>query len=108
MPTLRELAARLVVHVVHEDDRALHPVTALADAQGVLFLCPACFAAHGGPVGTHSILVWFAGRSVPDDATPAPRWAASGTSIDDLTLSPSVQIECASAWHGFVTNGAAQ
>lgn len=84
-------------------------VDSLADAQGVMFLCPACFQAHGGAVGTHMILCWFSGRGVSDTETPGPgRWAPTGTGIDDLTLRPSVLITkdggCV-GWHGFVTHG---
>jgi hypothetical protein len=59
----------------------------LAEAQGIMFLCPKCFAARGGNVGTHSILCWFTGRGVPDDLAPKPgRWVPSGIGIDDLTF----------------------
>jgi Family of unknown function (DUF6527) len=91
----------------------------LATAQGVLFDCPKCRA----PQGSHSILVWFRDRGVPDDAEPgaarpeghekspqgrpAQRWTAAGTGFDDLTLKPSIALEGGCAWHGFVTNGEA-
>jgi len=89
----------------HYDD-----VDSLADAHGVMFLCPKCFAKNGGPVGTHSILAWFRDRGVPTDEAPGPgRWIASGASYADLTLSPSINLENAGRvgcqWHGFVTNG---
>lgn len=91
-------------------------VATIAEAQGVRFLCPKCFAANGGPVGTHGVICWSRSRGVPDDVRPAPgRWALDGTSIGDLTLNAdppgtarSVQLlggGC--AWHGFVTNGEA-
>lgn len=75
-------------------------------ADGVLFLCPICFKKNNGPVGTESVLCWFRNRpNVPADATPGPgRWVASGTSFDDLTLSPSVNVDH-EHWHGFITNG---
>lgn len=74
-----------------------------ADADGVMFLCPQCYAKNGGDVGTHSVLVWFAGRKAPPDVEPSPRWAVSGTGLDDLTLNPS--INCPGDWHGWVRNG---
>lgn len=78
----------------------------LQDADGVLFLCPLCYRTNNGKIGTHSVLCWFRGR-VPDDRHPGPgRWDVTGTSIDDLSLSPSIQLlggGC--SWHGFVTNG---
>lgn len=77
-----------------------------ADAQGVRFLCPKCFAENGGPVGTHSVLVPFKDRGVPADAMPQmPRWEASGTGFNDLTTTPSILILGGCGWHGFITNG---
>lgn len=77
-----------------------------AHADGVTFLCPTCFKKNNGRVGTEHVLVWFRGRpNVPADAVPGPgRWGASGTSFDDLTLTPSVNVSH-EHWHGFVTNG---
>ena len=83
----------------------------LADAQGIRFLCPACFAKNGGARGTHAIDVTFAGRDARDDqgshnrkGEPS-RWIVSGASFDDLTLSPSIDVGC---WHGYITNGDAR
>ena len=85
------------------DETTYRKVDDVAGAQGLSFLCPSCFQDNGGPVGTHSVLAWFAGRGVPADTTPGPgRWAVSGTSLADITLAPSIQTRC---WHGFVTNG---
>lgn len=86
-------------------------VDALADADGVQFLCPICFDKNKGPIGTHSVLCWFVGR-VPDDMTPGPgRWNPSGAGIDDLTFvgpgQTSVKLESGCLWHGHVENGEA-
>jgi hypothetical protein len=88
----------------------------VADAQGLLFVCPKC--QH------HSILIMFAnprnGRVVPNDAFPKNerRWTFSGDTIDKLTLSPSVDLSQITPenpatpsrcyWHGWVKNGDAQ
>lgn len=86
----------------------MHHVDSLAEAQGIIFLCPGCFAKNGGAVGTHAIEVSFAGRGVQDhqgshnrQGQPS-RWNVSGAGYADLTLAPSVDVDC---WHGFVTNG---
>jgi hypothetical protein len=85
-------------------------VATLAEADGVFFLCPKCFAANNGPVGTHGVICWFEGK-VPDDAVPGPgRWNPIGTSLDDLTFVPgkkshSVALIGGCAWHGFVASG---
>ncbi len=81
-------------------------VQSAAEAQGVRFLCPKCFAEAGSPIGTHSVLVPFKDRDVPDDAMPSmPRWIVSGTSFDDLTTTPSILLVGGCEWHGFITNG---
>jgi hypothetical protein len=81
---------------VRHSEKYLVNVETLAEAHGVKFTCP-CGGGHG-------IIVWFADRDVPTDATPLYRWKATGTSLADLTLTPSVNASC---WHGFVTNGVA-
>lgn len=88
-------------------------VDALADAQGIEFLCPLCFKVNGGNVGTHHVICWFAGRGVPDEVSPKPgRWNPSGTGIDDLTFIPpgavSVQLLGGCNWHGYVSDGNAE
>lgn len=107
--TLRQLDAMLVRRK-DAPYEAREPVTDLAQAQGMRFLCPACYAKNGGEVGTHGVLCWFAGRGVPDSLSPGPgRWVVSGTGIDDLTLSPSVHLTTSSCgWHGWVQNGSAR
>jgi hypothetical protein len=96
-----------VVHSPPGPDPEPRPETSidLGRAQGVMFLCPTCFVRNKGPVGTESVLCWFNGRGIPAEALPGPgRWIASGTSFDDLTLSPSVNVD-KEHWHGFITNG---
>ena len=91
------------------DGRDVYPAAGgLVAAQGLLFLCPVCFTANGGPIGTHSVLVWFRDRGVPDAKMPGPgRWTATGTGYLDLTLSPSIHLsgEGGCGWHGQVTAG---
>ena len=89
------------------------PVDSITDAQGVMFLCPACFRANGGPVGTHSILCWFNGHCVPADKLPGPgRWNPVGTGLGDLTFvgpgQTSVSLPDGCKWHGFIENGRAR
>lgn len=81
----------------------------LATAQGIVFDCPVCSFRNADGRGSHSILAWFRGRGVPDDAVPGPgRWTPSGTGFEDLSLTPSINCNTASrtdCWHGFITNG---
>lgn len=87
-------------------------VPTIGEAQGVMFLCPGCFAKNGGPVGTHAIICWSRSRGVPDDATPTGRWRLDGSGVADLTLNAdppaaarSVLLLGGCKWHGFVTRG---
>lgn len=91
--------------------KCLVTVDTLAEADGVMFLCPKCFAENSGPIGTHSVICWFVGK-VADDVDPKPgRWTPIGTGLHDLTFVPSagrshsVLLMGDCAWHGFVANG---
>lgn len=85
----------------------------MGEAQGIVFLCPLCFAKNSGAVGTHSVICWSRSRGVPDSQTPAPgRWTFDGAGFDDLTLNGdppgnarSVLLTGGCGWHGFITNG---
>jgi len=82
-------------------------VPTFAEAQGILFLCPSCFSRNDGK-GVHSVLVWFRDKGVPPEMFPAPRWVATGTSLEDLTISPSINLvtpDQPNEWHGWIING---
>lgn len=83
----------------------------MSEADGIFFLCPKCYDANGGPVGTHSVLCWFVGQ-VPDNLIPKPgRWVPSGLGINDLSFvgpgAASILLTGGCGWHGFVRNGEA-
>ncbi len=87
-------------------------IAGIEGADGVKFQCPKCSEGlektETYVIGAHSVICWFVGK-VPDSASPGPgRWAPSGTSLNDLTLTPSVFLEKSCGWHGYVTNGDAQ
>lgn len=93
----------------------LHEVDSLGNAQGIQFLCPACFVKNGGNIGTHYVEVSFANRGVADDegshnreGKPS-RWEVNGTAYENLSARPSILIDPAppacAGWHGFITNG---
>lgn len=121
MPSLSSLDAHFVVDVPPNADSpngGMRDVDGLDGAQGVRLECP---LGHG-----HWIVVWFNNpRGIgpaPANVTPVRRWAASGSSIQDLSLSPSINLdnsctpkcpqglcpEHGCRWHGWVTNGNAQ
>ena len=82
-----------------------------ASTDRVSFLCPACYRANGGKVGTHRIGIDFIGGRTPDkdcvhnDKGQPVRWTASNDPLATLTLSPSIQIIGGCTWHGYVRNG---
>jgi hypothetical protein len=89
------------------DERSFCRIDAIAEADGVMFLCPMCFKANGGPVGTHRVICWS--PRVPISMEPRPgRWELRGNGFQDLTLtagSSSVALGSGCRAHFFVTNG---
>lgn len=105
-----------------EEERKLNPhfpanymndwfirVEAFAEAHLVKFICPKGHAA-GHP---HSVYIAFEGSPVPEHLFKnkdgqTVRWKASGSSLDDLTLTPSIlEEDNGCEWHGYVTRGEA-
>jgi hypothetical protein len=106
---LKDLDARF--QRIVEPGKRYKEVDNIQDAHGIMFLCPKCFQANNGGVGTHSVICWFKGRGVSDDENPKPgRWEAVGTGLNDLTLkagSSSILLTGGCQWHGFIRNGTA-
>ncbi len=108
MKDLSDLEATFVGKYNPTSDSFFEGLT-FSEAQGVMFTCPLCEG--------HQVLCWFKDRGVPDSAEPGPgRWTPTGTSIKDLTLSPSVNLDTKTPefyqqypntcrWHGWVANG---
>lgn len=85
-------------------DEGLRRVDTIAEAEGIMFLCPKCYLDNGGSVGTHAVICWS--PKAPASVPPGPaRWTMTGTDYGDLTLSPSIQITSGCMWHGFVKDG---
>lgn len=113
MPSLRELHARFISRYDPTQGSFHEQGELRAGAQGLLFECPL-------PTCDHSIIVWFRDSNVPPEASPKPRWVAQGDSIDNLTLSPSINLDVpyvddkgvshpsSCKWHGFITSGQAK
>ncbi len=139
---LRDLDARFVDRVTTAGSHFRMESDSVVGAQGIMFQCPSCGAGLpreidsertvGGHarryiVGAHYIQVLFANpqgvEPAPADAgvtgadhTSHPRWQIeSGSSLDDLTLSPSINCDIPSKdgtpsickFHGYVKNGEA-
>ena len=90
------------------DDTHFQNVDAIGDADGIVFICPKCFADNGMKrPGVHSVICWD--PSVPQTTHLKPgRWAMLGTGFEDLTLragSSSVLLTGGCNAHFFVENG---
>jgi len=137
---LRDLDAHFVFAATKTGCRFLHGES-VGGAQGVIFQCPKCAEGKevvvdheretgGQPrrfvVGAHYIRVFFSNPSgeiapadadLRDDGTPNPRWTMEGTTLDGLSLTPSincdipwkdkdgVEHESSCKFHGYVKNG---
>lgn len=112
MSSLRELEA-VFLYYTGEDNRSLHvgdpPDVTLEKADAIMFLCPKCFAANGGPVRTHRVICNRPRVPLIEGKYVGPgRWEFEGTGIDDLTLvagSSSVALIGGCAAHFFVRKG---
>lgn len=103
---------------VVEPGRSRREVETIAEAQGVQFLCPKCFATNGGARGTHSVVCWSRSRGVAEEESPGPgRWTLEGTGLEDLTLNGdqaggggarSALLTAGCGWHGFINAGWAE
>lgn len=82
-------------------------VDAIAEADGIMFACPVCLQANGGPAGTHYVICWR--PRVPADVAPKPgRWEFEGKGLDDLTLvagSSSILLRGGCNAHFWIRNG---
>jgi hypothetical protein len=70
-------------------------------AEGLMFMCPACWWSNAGRGGTHRIIIWR-------PSVPPERWHFEGTGYADLTLaapSASVSISGGCRAHFFIRRG---
>ncbi len=107
--TLIELEAHFIGQPYANDrGNVVYPYAdTLAEAKGVRYLCPKCFAENGGRVGTHGVINFC--PEVGQEFRPTPgRWHLCGTGLHDLSLvngSSSVALDGHCAAHFFVTDG---
>lgn len=89
------------------DDR-FQRVDTIAEADGIIFVCPKCYADNGMQrPGVHSVICWS--PRVPQTTSPTPgRWELVGSSFEDLTLvagSSSVALTNGCKAHFFIRSG---
>jgi hypothetical protein len=109
---LRELEAEFLYYT-GEEKRDMHigdpPDVTLEQADALMFLCPVCYAANGGPPGTHRVICNRPRVPLVDGKYVGPgRWEFLGTGIDDLTLvagSSSILLQGGCGAHFFIRNG---
>jgi hypothetical protein len=90
------------------DDHTYHRIdVSITDADGICFLCPKCFIANNGSIGTHSVICWQ--PHVVQTMRPGPgRWKFLGNGYDDLSLvavSSSIKLTGGCEAHFFIVNG---
>lgn len=82
--------------IVHDESRT---------GMGITFQCPCCV---GTPRATR-LGVFFRnpvdGKPPSDDFDAQHLWLRTGTTFEDLSLSPSINASEYGHWHGFITNG---
>lgn len=104
-------------------ETSYHFLDSIEGAQGLWLWCPCGFGRLEFPLEgprPHGVCVPFQN---PRNALPCPpnhgpfskktgshpRWTMSGSSLEDLTLSPSIDVGGGrgdtSCWHGFITGG---
>lgn len=102
---LLDLSPQFVKRI--DDTHFRTDVVAIADADGLLFLCPKCMVEKPDGVGVHSIMCWA--PHVPQSTQPTPgRWNLVGTGHGDLSLvagSSSVALTGGCGAHFFVRDG---
>lgn len=80
--------------------------SAFGDAHGLSFLCPKCFALKGG--GAHRCIITFSGRGAPGTIGPFDlfdrpvRWEVAGSGVEDLVVTPSIELLEGCRWHGHI------
>lgn len=91
---LRDLEGQLI----HSTPEGWRDVDTFAEADGVIFDCPLC--------GGHKITVFSTEAPAELEAAPnGKRWTLSGTSLDDLSATPSIQLTSGCMWHGHIRDG---
>lgn len=117
--TLLELRAEFIAF---QSRHGMKIVKTLDEAQGLIFLCPACFEKNGGARGTHSVICWT--RKVPEDLglnAQRHRYRFEGAGLEDLSLKYDIEdqepedkklnvidMRPVCYWQGFVKKGFAK
>lgn len=90
--------------VIERSNVSRREVDNLAVAHGLMFVCPQCV--RRSAERRHSVVCWFADRSVPDEEMP--RWqrlAVHGSRYEDLTLDGVIVVRGGCRWRGRIRDG---
>jgi len=106
---LADLDAEFIRYNVDDEEHdIMKRVDSMDEADGIMFLCPKCFTANGGKVGTHRVICNRPRVPQLDKRVGPGRWEFAGVSMNDLTLfggSSSIQLRGECAAHFFVEHG---
>jgi hypothetical protein len=70
---------------------------------GLTFDCPGLCCA--GATGKKRLFVLFEDPALPLGVVSDRRWYRTGTTFEDLTLTPSLDWSSIGHWHGFIRDG---
>lgn len=103
------------------NDKSFQHLDSIEGAQGLWLWCPCGYGKLEFPLDgarPHCILVPFNNpRNAPkcpdehgpisknNPTGPRPRWNMIGNDLNDLTITPSIDVGNITCWHGFITNG---
>lgn len=83
-------------------------VFTVSDATSLKFICPLC-SAHHIILPLQRDLPLQRGRPIlPRRATEPDAWRASGQTVYDITLTPSVHVDPGCGFHAMITHGRVQ
>ena len=94
--------------IASEDYRTYQQVSTLAEADGIVFVCPQCVKKLGGRPGAHSIICWRPSVPQREGLTGPGRWQFEGNDLVDLTFvagSSSVLVGGGCQAHFWIRNG---
>lgn len=108
MVKLTDLQPTFLKHEPKDGQNIIIRDVTIAEADGILFLCPKCYTENPGAARIHSVRCWSPKISKTVDPSPG-RWALVGTGFHDLSLEAtparSVLLDGGCNAHFLVTNG---
>jgi len=90
--------------VIEKSNVQRREVDDLRAAHGLMFACPRCL--RSVLERRHSVVCWFADRSVPEGEMPSwARLPVKGSTYDDLTVDGVIAVRGGCRWRGRIQAG---